>query len=79
VVLLEGFARDTDRLVDWDVATQKYLALLAVAQMRRDNRNPRDSLLESQIAALRKELTFEHGFASPKRFAPKGFFQRPEK
>jgi hypothetical protein len=47
--------------------------------MRRDNRNPRDSLLESQIAALRKELTFEHGFASPKRFAPKGFFQRPEK
>ena len=61
----------------WDDATQRYLALLAVRQMRKDNQDPEHAELERFITDLRKDVTFR-AFNSPRDFVPAGLQVMPK-
>jgi hypothetical protein len=60
-----GTSQRADR--NWDEATQRYLALLALQQIRKD-----DTALSRIIGELRKSVTFEADRDSPHRFVPHG-------
>ncbi|MFN4258774.1 MAG: multiheme c-type cytochrome [Gemmataceae bacterium] len=59
--------------VNWDAATQRYLALAALYHARTDrDRAQRDPKIRAELQALAKKLSFPPGWDSPRDFVPPG-------
>jgi hypothetical protein len=57
-------------LRNWQEATQHFLLLTAIKQMRQDNKQPTDARIEARIDKLRGEIAFPPGYNSPHWLGP---------
>jgi hypothetical protein len=63
--LIRGLGGELFFKQNWDDATQRYLALLAIRQLNQDNKQPANADLERLIDGMRGELTFPKNYDSP--------------